>query len=129
MRAVDTNVLARFILDDDPLQSPVASRAIGHGVMVTHTVLLELSWLLLSRYRLSRDVVIAAMRDIIDLPSVTVPDETLILWAIERFDRGADLADMLHLIGARGSDGFASFERHLAKQAGAGSPVPVEQLA
>ena len=129
MRAIDTNVLARFLLDDDPVQSPVAASVIAGGVAVTHTVIVELTWLLLSRYRQPRTVVAAALREVIDLPSVTVQDTPLVLCAIDRFDGGADLADMLHIVAARDSDSFASFEKQLAKQAGPDTPVPIEQLA
>ena len=49
-------------------------------------------------------------------------------WAIERYGHGADIADMLHLIGSRSASKFVTFDHRIAKSAGAGTPVPVETL-
>src|SRR3546814_2005192 len=42
LKAVDTNILARFMLDDDPVQSLIARDLVKAGVFVPLTVLLEL---------------------------------------------------------------------------------------
>lgn len=55
MRAIDTNVLARFLLNDDPDQGEVARRIVEDGIFLPLTVVLELGWLLGSRYGFSRD--------------------------------------------------------------------------
>lgn len=54
MKSVDTNVLVRFILGDDPEQSAQAEAIVKEGVFVPITVLLELGWVLGSRYGLDR---------------------------------------------------------------------------
>ncbi|MEE9321518.1 MAG: type II toxin-antitoxin system VapC family toxin [Granulosicoccus sp.] len=48
MIAVDTNVLLRYLLDDDPAQSPVAARLIkeNNAVLVSDVVLVETIWTL-----------------------------------------------------------------------------------
>jgi predicted nucleic-acid-binding protein len=52
MRALDTNVLARFIIDDDPVQSAAAERVLaqsirsGEHLFVPIPVLCELVWML-----------------------------------------------------------------------------------
>ena len=67
---------------------------------------------------------------LIAIPTVVIGDEPAIRWAIERTgSHGADLADMLHLIAARQTDRFASFDRTLAKEAGSDAPIPIETLA
>lgn len=49
MRAVDTNVLARYYLRDDAAQARVADRILSDGdVFVPKTVVLELEWVLRS---------------------------------------------------------------------------------
>ena len=47
MRAVDTNILARFYLRDDAIQGRVAADVLSTGdVFVSKTVVLELEWVL-----------------------------------------------------------------------------------
>ncbi len=128
MRAIDTNVAARFLLADHPEQTATAVAIIGSGVYIPLTVLLELGWLLTSRYRQGREVVMAALLDLIDLPGVQVDNAAAVRWALGQFGTGADFADMLHLVAARDAATFATFDRGVAAAAGADSPLPVEKL-
>lgn len=51
MRAIDTNVVVRYLTDDEPSQSARARAAIDVGeVFVSTTVLLESEWVLRSTY-------------------------------------------------------------------------------
>ena len=128
MRAADTNVLARYLLQDDDRQSHIAGEIIAAGVYISSTVLLELGWLLTSRYGLTRDIVADLLTDLLDIPAVHVDRPADILWATERFAKGADFADMIHLVGAAPATAFATFDRGVAKAA-TNSPIPVETLA
>jgi predicted nucleic-acid-binding protein len=128
VKAFDTNILARYIVGDDPAQARLAVEALAEPGFVSDTVLLETAWLLASRYRIGRSELVAQLRDLLSLPQLSFSDPAAISWAVERFAAGADLADMLHLVGARGTDAFATFDRGVAVAAGAGSPVPVETL-
>ena len=129
MRAIDTNVLARFVLNDDATQSPIAIDIIASGVLVTLTVLLETFWLLTSRYRQTKQAALATLRMIAELPSVTIADEDHVFWALERSENGADLVDMIHLVAATGADAFVTFDQAIAPGAGANPLLPVETLA
>lgn len=128
MRAIDTNVLARYALNDDPVQSPIAAAVIAEGVFVPVTVLLELSWLLTSRYRQAPDIVASIIAEIVALPSVTVASPAKIEWALKRFSNGADFADMVHLIESGAADSFATFDQGIPRDAGRASPLPIEIL-
>lgn len=128
MKAVDTNILARFIVGDDPAQSAQATALLQTACYIPDTVVLETAWLLGSRYGLSRAVVAETLRDVIDLPTVTVSNAEGLQWAINRFAAGADLADMIHIHLSRSADAFVSFERKLKRLAGRDSPVPIERL-
>ena len=129
MKAVDTNVLARYLLNDDPVQSPRAAQALAEPSYVSDTVLVETAWLLASRYCIGRALLAETLTDLLHLPAIAVSDPALVAWAIERFAQGADFADMMHLLSARHTDGFLSFEKDLAKVAGPDAPLPVETLA
>lgn len=129
MKAVDTNVLARFVLGDDPAQSALAAQLLGTPCFAPDTVLLETAWLLSSRFNLSRTTVAETLRDLISLPNLAVSNPEKLVWAIDRFAAGADFADMLHIVTSQGADSFVSFEKRLANLAGSESPLPIETLA
>lgn len=126
MRAVDTNILARFILNDDDAQTSIANDVIRGGVYVSLSVWMELVWLLGARYRFSRDMIAEALEVTMKIDVVVTPEAAF--WALDRYRLGADLADMIHLIEAQAHEGFHTFDRGMKKDAGAASPVPVELL-
>jgi predicted nucleic-acid-binding protein len=130
MNSVDTNVLARYVMQDDPVQSPIATEFLAtQPCYVADTVLLETAWLLSSTYRIGRRELATILRGIVELPNITVSDKMMIDWALDRFLAGGDFADMLHLGTARHTDTFVSFETRLKKLAGAHAPTPVRHLA
>ncbi|MDQ8756732.1 type II toxin-antitoxin system VapC family toxin [Sphingosinicella sp. LHD-64] len=129
MIAADTNVVLRLVLGDDPGQTVCAETLLARGIFVPHGVLMEAEWVLRSAYALEPEVIADALADLIDLASVHVDRPHDLAWALDRYRRGADWPDMLHLIASRGMDGFATFDRELPKRAGASPPVPIELLS
>ncbi len=130
VKAIDTNILARFVTRDDPVQAAQADAVLAGGCYIAATVLLETSWLLASYYRIGRDDLAATLTDILRLPGIWVDDRPWVEWAIGRFAAGADLADMLHLVAAhRRAESFVSFERRLATLAGPDTPIAIERPA
>jgi predicted nucleic-acid-binding protein len=128
VKAVDTNVLARFLARDDAAQTAVADQIMQGQCYVSLTVLLETVWLLASRYGQSRAAICDSLTEVVDLPNVTTPDDAWVIWAIGRFRSGADFADMAHLIDARRAESFVTFDRGVAKAAGENAPLLVETL-
>lgn len=124
MKAVDTNIVLRVLLDDDAAQSQTAERVIRAGVFVPVTVLLETGWVLSTRYGFDRERLAATLAAFLDLPSVSVADEPGIRVAIENHRSGADFADAVHLAAAGGSEAFVTFDRQLAKLEA--PPIPIE---
>ena len=60
---------------------------------------------------------------------ISVPDDMLVAWAIDRYASGADFPDMIHLASAmNGATAFACFDRRLARQAGPQTPITVRTL-
>ncbi len=127
MKAVDTNIIARYVTGDDPVQAAQAADILRQPTYISHTVLLETAWLLGSRYRISRADLAATLHDLVHLPAASVDDLALVEWAIERFAAGADFADVLHIAGASTADAFVSFEKHLTDLAGPRTPIPIER--
>lgn len=128
MISLDTNILARAILDDDAQQSPVASAMLARKCLVIPTVLQELVWVLGSRAKWERTDIALALRDLLDIATLTVVENEAVEWAVERYAAGADFADMLHLALSGEADVFATFDQGVARFADA-AVVPVEVVA
>jgi predicted nucleic-acid-binding protein len=135
MRALDTNVLARFFVDDadDPQaarQRPAAIAAISARSFVSVTVLMELEWVLRGFYELPRRDISRVLRAVAGIEHVTLEDRNAVLMAVDAFDKGVDFADALHVARSSRASGFATFDRRLAKRAkGLALEPPVELLA
>ena len=98
MRAVDTNVVVRFLTRDDPAQASRAKAVIEAGdVFVGTTVLLETEWVLRSVYGFAREDVARALGALAGLPGVSVESPVLFGEALQRTESGMDFADALHL--------------------------------
>lgn len=135
MRALDTNVLARFFVDDadDPQaarQRPAAVAALSERAFVSVTVLLELEWVMRGFYELAAKDVSRVLRSLAGIEHVTLEDRDAVLVAIDAFDRGLAFAGALHLARSSRASAFATFDQRLAKRArGLGLVPPVEVLA
>lgn len=130
MIAVDTNVLVRYVTNDDPAQARKAMNLLGgaDAILVTHTVLLELEWVLRAVYELSQQSIQQAMTQILGLANVNIERADRIATALSWYDRGMDFADALHLSLANGVDCFVTFDRRFAKAAAA-EHLPVQCLS
>jgi predicted nucleic acid-binding protein len=125
MRAIDTNVVVRYLTGDHPEQSPRARALVdGRPVFVPVTVVLEVEWVLRSAYGFRATEVSNALRAFGGLPTVVMGDAETVAWALDRSDQGMDFADALHLGLSRHCDGFATFDRAMATSAVAGD-LPV----
>ncbi|MGH6787875.1 MAG: type II toxin-antitoxin system VapC family toxin [Novosphingobium sp.] len=128
MRSVDTNVVVRWLLRDDPGQAAVADGIMDEPIEITPTVLLELAWVLMSIGRMSRDQFADAMSAILAVRTAFVQDRARVRWAIDRFRAGADWDDVMHISATQEAATFTTFDQSLGKQAGASTPVAVEIL-
>jgi predicted nucleic-acid-binding protein len=128
IKAVDTCVIARWLMRDDPVQTPIADRIMNGPIEITHTVLLELGWLMMSVGRMTREQFADAALALLAIELVVVDRRAPLRWAIERFRAGADWADMVHIATVEAGSQFATFEKHLGRRAGRGTPVRVEIL-
>ena len=134
MRALDTNVLARFFIDDaDDAQAarqrPAAVAALAERAYVSVTVLLELEWVMRGFYELPAKDVSRVLRALAGIEHIRLEDRDAVLVAIDAFEKGLDFADALHVARSGRVSGFATFDQRLAKRAKAlGLTPPVELL-
>ena len=125
MRAIDTNVVVRYLTGDHPVQSPKARAVIDAGpVFASTTVLLETEWVLRSVYGFSAAEVARALRDFAGLPGVAVENPVLLAEALDHAERDMDFADALHLGAAARCEAMLTFDRRFIEMAKDG-PVRV----
>jgi len=125
MRAIDTNVLVRVLVGDDPIQRASAEafiRAEG-PVWISHVVLVETIWVLESVYDQKKPQLVEALARILDNRELAVADPGVARAALEHFQAKGktDFGDCLILEIARkaGHLPLATFDKALAKAAGA----------
>ena len=127
MRAVDTNVVVRYLTGDDPIRAAKARDVIDAGnVFVSTTVFLESEWVLRSVYGFSGNDVASALRAFAGLPSIEVESPELLAEVLDRMEKGMDFADALHLGAAAGCEAMLSFDREFIETARDESVIAME---
>jgi predicted nucleic acid-binding protein len=125
MLAIDTNLIVRYLVGDDPGQAARARRLIDNNdVFVCTTVLLETASVLRSVYGFSAAQCAKALSDFAGLPRASLEDATAAAKALSWMRQGLmpqdlDFADGLHLAKAEGCEAFISFDQDFAKAANA----------
>ena len=122
MEAIDTNVLVRYITGDDETQLKKATSLIesDEPKMVNPIVLVELSWVLNSVYKLPRDAIAKTLKEIGRCGYLIYKRPKPVNAAIECFIDGYDLADAL-ILHANAEDGAAvtfTFDKKAARLPG-----------
>jgi len=120
MRAVDTNVIVRLIVNDDPVQAAAAHRAMSAElVFIPKTVLLEVEWVLRSGYGRQAATIAAAIEALLATADITIEDSAAVSRAVGWFRRGMDFADALHLASSSSANAFLTFDAALRRRASA----------
>jgi len=110
MRAADTNISVRLITQDDPAQAQIAQGLLQEPMLILPTVLMETVWVLESTYKMPRSMVSHHLRQLLGYPLMQIESGEAVLWALDKFDEGADFADALHiaLAAEAGASSFAT---------------------
>ncbi|MEJ7138117.1 PIN domain-containing protein [Amphibiibacter pelophylacis] len=128
MPALDTNVLVRYIVEDDPAQLAAAQRLIRKCVsaqltlFVPITVTLELEWVLRSNFEFKKEETIGALSDLFSAAELSFESERALEVALDLYRSGtADLADCVHIALAvqAGEQPLWTFDKGAAKLPGA----------
>ena len=129
MIALDTNILARFLLNDDPVQFKQARDLLARPSDFTAppTVLLELVWVLES-YDCTRAEIIQALRVLLGLPNFKPKSFEAICYAVNWYETGMDFGDALHLALSAGDDAFVTFDKALGKTATQSGVTPLVRV-
>ena len=126
MIGLDTNVLVRYIMQDDPKQSIMATQLIesldvdGPG-FVTLVSIIELYWVLTSCYKLNAKQVNQALMVLLQAKQIVVDRADQVLRALRVFENSkADFADCLieRAASGAGCSQVLTFDIHASKHAG-----------
>jgi len=118
VRAVDTNVLVRYLVADDPRQFRQARRVMESGrAFIAKSVLLETVWVLRRLLAQGSPQVLAILDGLATAAEVELEDRAAVLRAIEGFRAGMDFADALHVASKGTAPQFVTFDRRLAASA------------
>jgi predicted nucleic-acid-binding protein len=129
--AVDTNVLVRLLVGDEPAQRRAALsrlerlRRDGESALVGAVVLAETGWVLASSYGYDRKQIVAALRGVLATPPFAVGQRDAVIAALASYEKGrADLADylILELARAEGCETLLTFDRRLLRNPGCERP-------
>lgn len=122
MRAVDTNLLVRLLVRDDPKQVKSAEAFVSKGAWVSHLVLVETLWVLDAVYRRSADQLGHAVEMLLNHANLTVQDADVAASALAMFRTRPSLgfSDCMVLEIARKSGHLplGTFDRDLARMDG-----------
>lgn len=102
MIAVDTNVLVRYLVEDDERQAAAASKAIssatarGEKLFVGQIVLCELAWVLSRAYRRTRTEIADVLEMLTKVAEMEIEQADQVRRAVDSFRRSrGDFADYL----------------------------------
>ena len=116
---VDTNVILRLLLGDDPQQEQIAARELDRAdnVILPIVALCETAWVLTSRYGLSRAEVADKLRELTAV-SHAVSDRDEVEAGLAMLDLGGDFADgvIARQGRSRRAEAFVSFDRKAVKR-------------
>ena len=123
MRAVDTNVLIRLMVRDDPKQVDAAETFVAQGAWTSLLVLMETIWVLESVYGLSRLQIGTVIGMLLEHDSITLQHEDAVRRAHAVFERhpSVGFSDCLIVEAARkaGHIPVGTFDKVMSRLDGA----------
>ncbi len=124
MIGIDTNVLVRYLVQDDPPQAKLATQFIEgtctkeNPGFLNHLVLCETLWVLEGCYHQPKKILIATMEQILRVAQLRVDEPQLVWQALEDFrNHQADFADHLlsRINSSRDCTTTMTFDRQASK--------------
>jgi len=124
MRAIDTNVLVRFLVKDEPRQSKVAHELFHRAersrdrLYVSNLVLLETLWVLESAYEVDRESLLETLNELMLMPVLAFESRELVQTVLMNTQAGkADLCDLLigHAAQLAGCETTLTFDKQAAR--------------
>lgn len=126
MIGLDTNVLVRYLTQDDTKQAALATKLVEKQLstarpgFISLVVLVELGWVLKKLYGVTSDEFVATVADLLGTPRFRLERRDVVLAALRRLEGGkAGFADALiaQLAESEGCARTVTFDRAAARDA------------
>lgn len=124
MIGLDSNVLVRYLTQDDPAQSRKATQVVeaalqaGEALYLNHVVVCETYWVLARAYAYGRAELVAVLEAVLSAAQFEFEDKNSLWQALAAFRQsGADFADCL--IGVKNTGAGCTATLTFDKRAGA----------
>ena len=128
MAALDTNILVRYLVQDDAQQLSAAKKVIraairsGETLFIPITVTLELEWVLRSNFKFDKEQVTTVLSNLLASVELSFESEPATEIALAFYKQGtADFSDCMHIALAHiaGETPLWTFDRAASKIDGA----------
>jgi predicted nucleic-acid-binding protein len=120
MIGLDTNVVIRYLVQDDPVQTAIANRIFDKEIsaankgLICPVVLCEIVWVLLRSYKQKKEKVQEVIRTLLLTDNIEMQHRDSIWKALREFEQGtADFSDFLiaHINRECGASVTLTFDR------------------
>ena len=127
MIALDTNVLVRYLVEDDAKQTAASVALINRAIadeetlFLSHVVVCETVWVLHVSYRVGRKEIAAVLRNLLRARHLSFNASDQLVRALDAYEGGkGDFADYLTREHARAAEceNVATFDRVLLRERG-----------
>lgn len=124
MKAIDTNVLVRFLVQDDEAQSAIVNKLFTeaetnkHPLFVSTLVLLEMMWVLQSVYSVARQDILLSIDELLSMSALAFQEQAMVRGFLAQAKNNTfDLSDLLIGQSAMhsGCDMTLTFDKKAAK--------------
>lgn len=116
--SIDTNILVRLFVSDDPIQQQKAITALdaADAVIVPTPVFCETVWVLLKLYQQDKRALCTQLMDFVTHPKL-VYDKAIIAAGFALMQQGGDFADGINEAAGKvlGAETFVTFDKKAAK--------------
>ena len=130
MIGLDTNVLVRYLAQDEPKQAALATRLIEEELnaaepgFISLVVLVEVCWVLKRLYSASADELLAVVEDLLNTPRFQLDRRDVVAATVKFMKAGQDAkagfvgALIAQLAAAQGCSRTVSFDKAAVRSAG-----------
>lgn len=126
MIALDTNVVVRYIMQDDAEQAAKAGALMesldaDHPALLPLVVMVELTWVLVRSYKLKREQIAQALESLLSSRELVIAQSATVWGALRAYRNGkGDFADYLiaRCAAAEGCTSTVTFDKTAAMHSG-----------